>query len=641
MKKLLKLAFIAVLFVLASCVKGEKFSDSSLRDGAVTGYINPMVSEEPDTKATFTPNMVFGFEVGDRINIWSEEGTLLVYKVTETDGSSAVFAGGGFTLTEGMTYYSSFPLIANPRDDYNALSFSYAGQVQTADNDANHVAEYSYVTAQATCIDGKTHFSYRQLGCWLRFFLALPSSPMTITELTVTADSPVFGVDGTVDVTVPSFTPAERVNSVTLALDNVTVTDGELNAFMALAPYAACHVVVSVKDAAGKVYTSESINQNPLTAGGFRSIRTSLTAVNPTSQWEKVTETSQLTSGDYVIVYPTADAYKVFSFEKAVANAQTAAALVANKHTFAEVAPMRTQIFQTCVNGDYETVDVPEDPAFLEIPEDLEANVAITATTLQGETANGSAVLKSSVKNLEFKSVVVSLGQGGAATIKGMVKAADFNSLCTTLRGHELQFTFTDVMDFVASEVNMSDASKEDALKAFDALCQVAQDVMAEHNYLALMDIDRNTKLVNVFTTHYEFFADASMGYDSDRAMGWLNPVGFYVENDGFSAHIPVPSSWWFDLFAESLATGSRESFVAYWKQFDIDHPEYSQYFNRSSFFGRIAEKMIEDNTVTVSQFNKIAAIDWAKIGQKYQLYADDLNKDPLAEVYIYKKVTE
>lgn len=639
MRNLLKLALVAVLFVLASCVKGDKFSD--LSKAPVTGYINPVVSEDPATKATFSTDMKFGFEVGDRINIWSEVGTLLIYKVTETDGSSAVFAGGGFTLTEGMEYYSSFPLIANPRDDYNALSFSYEGQVQTADNVADHVAEYSYLTAKATCENGNTHFSYTQLGSWIRFFLTLPSSPMTITELTVTADSPVFALNGKVDVSAPSFTPTEMSKTITLALDNVTVTDGVLNAFMAVYSFAACNVVVSVKDAAGNVYSSASLPQAALAANRFRTITTTLEAVNPVSRWEKVTETSQLTSGDYVIVYPTADAYKVFSFEKAMANAETAAALVANKHTFAEVAPMRTQLFQTCVNGDYESVDVPEDPDLLEIPEEIEANVAIEATTLTGETANGTAVLKSSKKNLGFQSVVVSLGEGGAATIKGMVNASDFNNLCTYLRGHQLQFTFVDAMDFVASEVGMTDASKEDALKAFDALCQVAKSVMSEHDYHVLMDIDRNTKVMDVFTNEYEFFADASMGYDSDKAFGWLNPVGFYVENDGFSAHIPVPSSEWFDRFAASLATGSRESFVAYWKQFDIDHPEYSQYFNRSSFFGRIAEKMIEDNAVTVSQFNKIAAINWTLVGQKYQAYADDLNLDPLVDVYLYKKVED
>lgn len=602
-----------------------------------------MVADDvPATKATFSTDMKFGFEIGDKINIWSGVGTLLVYAVTElTDGGGAVFDGGGFTLTEGMTYYSSFPLIANPRDDFKALAFSYEGQTQTANSDANHVAEYSYVRAEAKCTNGSTHFVYKQMGRWIRFFLTLPKQSMTVTELTITADSPVFALDGKVDVTTGTFNKGTMSDTMTLKFDNVELTDGQLNAYMACSTYPACDVVVRVKDAEGNTYVSAAVHQNDASnPGNFRTITTSLAEEIPTGQWKKVTSTEDLTSGKYVIVYPGADSYKIFSFEKSMANAQSAAATVADMHTFAEVVPMRGQLFETCVNGNYMTIDVPEDPATIEIVEADEAQVAIEATTLQGETANGTALLKSSTKNLGFANVVVSLGADGAATIKGMVKAADFKDICTFLRGHELKVTFADVMDFAASEVGMSDTSKEDALKAFEGLCKVAKSVMAEHNYLDLMDIDRNTRVMDVFANHYEFFADASLGYDSDKAYGWLNPVGFYVENDGFSAHIPMPSSEWFDRFAASLATGSRESFVAYWKQFDIDHPEYSAYFNHNAFFGRIAEKMISDNNVTVDQYNRIAAINWTKIGQKYQTYCDDIcANDPLANVYVYKKV--
>lgn len=643
MRKALKWASLSIILVLFACNPVEKpAGDASFLNPGVYGFIAPVLSDDdPATKATTDPStMQLKFTMGDRINIWSEAGTLLIYSVkTVTDGGGAIFDGGGFDLSDGQTYYSTFPLIANVRDDYKALGITFEGQVQVADNDASHIPDFTYMHTSAVCENGRTNFAYQYLHRWVKFEITLPKA-MTVTELTLTSNQESFALNGTVDVTTGAFTPVETSDTMTLGFDNVSVTDGVLNGYMSISSYTACKVVVRVKDDQGKVYVSDEINQNDATTlGNFRTIRATLTEENPASKWEKVTATSQLTSGDYVIVYPTADGYKVFSFEKAMANAQTAAALVANKHTFAEVAPMRTQLFQTCVNGDYETVEVPADPAFLEIPDDIEANVAIEATTATGETANGSATLKSTAKNLGFKSVVVALADDGAATIKGMVNASDFKNLCTFLRGHELQFTFTDVMDFVASEVNMSDASKEDALKAFDALCRVAKAVMAEHDYLDLMDIDRSTRLMDVFGNHYEFFADASMGYDSDKAFGWINPVGFYVENDGFSAHIPVPSSWWFDLFAESLATGSRENFVAYWKQFDLDHPEYSQYFSRNSFFGRIAEKMIEDNEVTVSQFNKIAAINWTKIGQKYQVYADDLNKDPLVAVYLYKKV--
>ncbi len=641
MKKILVWTLLSSFFFLFSCTPAEK-SDTSFAGPGVYGYLPDFVSDDaPATKAKFpAAEMNLRFEVGDKINIWSEVGTLLVYKVTVTDGKSATFDGGGFTLTEGMTYYSSFPLIANVRDDFSAISHSYEGQVQTADGVADHVAEYTYVRSEATCENGATHFSYSHMSSWIRFYLTLPKANMTITELTLTADSPVFALNGTVDITAGTFTPGEMSNTMTLKLDNVQVTDGELNAYMAVNPFAAFNAVVRIKDAEGKSYVSAALPQNALAVGYFRTIRTSLAEEIPTGQWKKVTATEDLTSGKYVIVYPGADSYKIFSFEKSMANAQSAAATVADMHTFAEVVPMRGQLFETCVNGNYMTIDVPEDPATIEIVEADEAQVAIEATTLQGETANGTALLKSSAKNLGFANVVVSLGADGAATIKGMVKAADFKDICTFLRGHELKVTFADVMDFAASEVGMSDASKEDALKAFEGLCKVAKTVMAEHNYLDLMDIDRNTRLMDVFANHYEFFADASLGYDSDKAYGWLNPVGFYVENDGFSAHIPMPSSEWFDRFAESLATGSRESFVAYWKQFDIDHPEYSAYFNHNAFFGRIAEKMISDNNVTVDQYNRIAAINWTKIGQKYQTYCDDIcANDPLANVYVYKKV--
>lgn len=639
---MIKWASLSLLFVLFSCTQAEKPADSQLKPG-VYGYIPPMQCDDsPATKASTNPaNMQLRFEMGDRINIWSESGTLLIYSVeTITGDGGAIFDGGGFDLSEGQTYYSTFPLIANVRDDRTALYSTFEGQVQAADNDASHIPDYTFMYTSGVCENGRTSFAYHYANRWLRFVLTLPEA-MTVTELTITADSDVFALDGTLDATNGTFTPGEMSDTMTLGLDNFEVTDGVLNAYMALSTYAACNVVVRVKDDAGNVYASPQLSQNSAAAAGnYRTITTTLAEETPVSAWELVAETGQLTSGQYVIVYPTADSYKVFSFEKAMANAKVAAAAVESMHTFGEVVPMRTELFQTCVNGDYESVEVPADPSILYIPTEIEANVAIEATTLPGETANGTAVLKSSYKNLGFSSVVVALGNEDAtATIKGMVNAADFKDLCTYLRGHELKTSFTQVMDFVASETGMTDASKEDALKAFDGLCRVAKNVMAENNYLDLMDIDRSTRLMDVFAAHYEFFADASMGYDSDRAMGWINPVGFYVENDGFSAHIPVPSSWWFDLFAESLATGSREGFVAYWKQFDIDHPEYSQYFSRATFFGRIAEKMIEDNAVTVSQFNKIAAIDWAKIGQKYQRYADDLNLDPLANVYLYKKV--
>lgn len=642
MRFISKWAVLSVLFVLFSCTQVEKpAADSVSNEPGIYGYLDPIVDEDaPATKATVDPTtMQLGFEAGDRINIWSNIGTLVIYSVQElTSGGGALFDGGGFQLTEGDTYYSSYPLIVSVKDDYKALTTTYEGQVQTADGDASHVADFTYTYADSPCTNGRASFAYHYVCRWLRFVLTLPKN-MTVTELTVTADSDVFTLDGKLDVTTGAFTPGRKSNTMTLALDNVSVTDGVLNAFMALAPYTACNVVVRVKDDQGKVYASEVISQNDAsTPGNRRTITTALAAEITTSNWAKVTDPSDLTSGTYAIVYPTADGYKLFSFEKTMANAQSAAALVADKHTFAEVVPMRTQLFQTCVAGNYETIEVPADPNMLEIPNSLEPNFAISATTAQGEAGSGTAVLTSTSKNLGFKSVIVALGSDNAATITAAVDPNDFSEICDYLRGHDLKFAFTDVMEYIAQEVELSESAKACALDAFDKMCIAAKNELAEHNY-DLGTIDRNTKLMDVFEDHYWFFADKSLGYDSDKALGWIKPVGFYVENDGFSGHIPMPVPGWFDDLAASFnyGEGGKAGFVAYWQKVDTRYPRLLDVFGTNSFFGRIASEVSQ--SLTDAQFNKFAEIDWVAVGKKYQRYTEDLNKDPLANVYIYKKV--
>ena len=641
MRFISKWAVLSVLFVLFSCTQVEKpAADSVSNEPGIYGYLDPIVDEDaPATKANVDPaTMQLSFEAGDRINIWSNIGTLVIYSVQQLTGDGgALFDGGGFQLTEGDTYYSSYPLIVSVKDDYKALTTTYEGQVQTADGDASHVADFTYTYADSPCTNGRASFAYHYVCRWLRFVLTLPKN-MTVTELSVTADSDVFTLDGKLDVTTGAFTPGKKSNTMTLALDNVSVTDGVLNAFMALAPYTACNVVVRVKDDQGKVYASEVISQNDAsTPGNRRTITTKLAAEIPTANWAKVTDPADLTSGTFAIVYPAADGYKLFSFEKTMANAQSAAALVADKHTFAEVAPMRGQLFQTCVAGNYETIDVPADSNMLEIPVSLEPNFAISATTAVGEAGSGTAVLTSTSKNLGFESVIVALDSDYSATITAALDAKDFREICDWLRGHELKFAFTDVMDFVAQEVSLTASQKSAALDAFDKLCAAGQEELAEHGY-TFGPIDHTTHLMDVFQDHYWYFADKSLGYDSDKAYGWLKPVGFYLSNDGFSARLPMPPAEWFDRIKASFAAGTKDGFIAYWQSVDPQYPRILDVFDTASFFGRLAQKMMA--TTTDAQYAQLAAINWTAIGQKYQTYCDDIcANDDLEKVFVYKKV--
>ena len=281
MKKILSLAFLATLFLSVSCVKGEKFADESLMKApGVYGYLDPIASDDdPATKATVDPaTMQLGFELGDNINIWSSKGTLVIYSVEEiTAGGGASFDGGGFTLTDGETYYSSYPLIASFKDKLRSLTTTYEGQVQTADGDPSHVADFTYTYASSPCTNGSASFAYHYLCRWLRFQLTLPKT-MVVTELTVTADSEVFTLDGKVDVTTGTFTPGKMSDTMTLKFKNVRVSDGVLNAFMAHAPYEACNIVVSVKDKDGNVYSTPVVAQAAATnLGKYRTITQTLT----------------------------------------------------------------------------------------------------------------------------------------------------------------------------------------------------------------------------------------------------------------------------------------------------------------------------------------------------------------------------
>ena len=361
------------------------------------------------------------------------------------------------------------------------------------------------------------------------------------------------------------------------------------------------------------------------------------------SKWQKVTSNEQLTSGKFVLVYPEGTTYKLFSFEKTMQNAQIAFDMVKDKHSFEEVLPMRTELFQTGIHENYRTVTAEENAAMLEIPEAIAAEVAMEATTPGSEDSHGSVLLKStSVRDLKITEAYVKLESDKSVTIASQIDAVDFDNILTDLRGHQISVTFANLVDFAGKKVGMSQSAMSSALTAFDKLCIVAKDVLAQQFGGTLMDINHNTRVLDVFTQYYDNVAPMSYAYNPDVAFGWIKPIGFYAANDGFSVHVPVPASIWFDRLDASLDAGTKAAFVQYWKDFDVAYPQYAQFVNRTTLFGRLAEKLLyEGDYVSDELFAEIANINWKALGQSYQRYADSLNGDPLEKVYLYKLVEE
>ena len=270
-RHILRWASLVALIVLYSCTQAEDIGDiPPVSEPGVYGFMSPFVEEdEPATRATVLPDNQWKYvwETGDRINIWSDSGTTLFYTVTDVsdDGTRATFNGGGFTLTNGQTYYSSHPLIHSVDDDYKHLTTTYEGQLQSGDNEAKHLAKFTYTHASATCKEGRTSFNYDALNVYFRFIITLPEA-LTLTELSIEANADdFFALDGSIDVTTGTFTPGKKSRMMTLKLgegnEGFNVSDGVLNAFLAVAPCNAGEYVIRVKDSAGNVYTSPKISK--------------------------------------------------------------------------------------------------------------------------------------------------------------------------------------------------------------------------------------------------------------------------------------------------------------------------------------------------------------------------------------------
>lgn len=521
-----------------------------------------------------------------------------------------------------------------------------------------HVGDYFPLVGKPTTVTGDDDHKVIELSFSNPFALAkLAIRNRTSKELTVTGFD--WSIPGTpltgsysVDLTNPNAVPqpgettSDKVSVVFTDQPTVSIGD-DVCGIAILAPCTQSKISLTVHTTTGDYfrefspksatdYVHEKIN-------GF-TVKIDDSNFVQTGDWKKVTEQSELTTGKYVMVYPQGTEYKVFSFEKTMANAQDAFALLADKHSFEEVLPMRTELFQTCINGNYQTVTSPvENAELLDIPEDIANEVAMEATTADGEDSNGSVLLKSSVKNLNFTTAIISLDEDNAATITAQVNAVDVKDILANLRGHEISVTFANVLTFAGNKVGVSSSTMSSALNVFDKLCVVAKDVLQEHNFGTLMDIDRNTRVLDVFARYYDNVAPLSLAYNDEVAFGWIKPVGFYAANDGFSAHIPMPASIWFDRLDASLSYngGGKAGFVAYWKKFDQDYPKYAEFLGRTTLFGRLAEKLVEGDYVSDELFDEVANINWTELGKTYQRYADSLNGDPLEKVYLYKYVGE
>lgn len=180
----------------------------------------------------------FTWSAGDETGVYSSTDGFALFNLTAGAGTtSATFDGGGFTLTDGATYYSFFPYAAAATDK-TTIPVDFSCQTLTQDNDMVSPMAKDYLRATAVADAGNALFHYEHLGSFARTKLTMPAStpvqsvdfiPM-YNELTQTA---------TADVTAASnpLTAATTSPKMTLTLSGVDVpSSGELTLWSAMAP---------------------------------------------------------------------------------------------------------------------------------------------------------------------------------------------------------------------------------------------------------------------------------------------------------------------------------------------------------------------------------------------------------------------
>lgn len=219
--------------------------------------------------------LTFTWSAGDKTGVYSSTDGFALFNLTAGAGtSSAKFDGGGFTLTDGATYYSFFPY-ASAATDKTAVPVDFSGQTLTKDNDMSSPMTKDYLYASAVADAGNALFNYSHLGSFVRTKLTMPAAtavesvdfiPM-YSELTQTATVNVTASTNPMTVTATS-------PKTTLTLSGVSVpSSGELTLWGAMAPQdlsATNEAVAIVAHSGTEIYSARVAGKNLQAGKAYR-----------------------------------------------------------------------------------------------------------------------------------------------------------------------------------------------------------------------------------------------------------------------------------------------------------------------------------------------------------------------------------
>ncbi|MBQ0075507.1 MAG: fimbrillin family protein [Prevotella sp.] len=175
----------------------------------------------------------------DMCGVFTVSNTEIIHWVLNDADNNCTLSAYGWSLTPNATYYSYYPYsqsyIIN-KNPMTALPVSYGAQSQEQNDNAAHLAAYDFMTAQTISTANDCHFDYQHLGSIIRFECSLDGE-RTLKSLTLASDNEDFTTTATMNATNGTLTTLTKEPTMTLALNDITVAEGQpLVAYMMMPP---------------------------------------------------------------------------------------------------------------------------------------------------------------------------------------------------------------------------------------------------------------------------------------------------------------------------------------------------------------------------------------------------------------------
>lgn len=258
MKKLSSLISLSAVVLLAGgCAKEIASPEAPAQNEGLWAVFEQPVNGLAETKALGSDYKFF-WKDSEKINVFGENaGEQLTYKMEASSTSAGQFHTSNFKLIEDQTYYAVYPTLGDV-DDPAAVPVSFEGQVQSANDNTDHLAKYAYSTASATVSGNSATFNFSTKVAWFKFDFTFAADE-TVTSIELKAGSAVIPTSAKLNVKTGALVADAKADHITLALgeDGIAPVGSKLVAHLTVLPFEyEGELTVSISCQSGTVYTT-------------------------------------------------------------------------------------------------------------------------------------------------------------------------------------------------------------------------------------------------------------------------------------------------------------------------------------------------------------------------------------------------